>query len=192
VARAFRRRNYLIKKKFQFNFLARFVVLLVAGAAAVAGLFMYVSSNTITTGYSDSTLKVASTPSFFLVSFLLITVIVTAVMGMAGMVVFILLSHRIAGPLYRFEKVLKGISEGDLTTRVDLRKTDQLTELKEALNALLDSLDRRMSRAKDTLSEMQDLLSEKPDAETVSKLKRMMGLMREEMGHFKVSRSVKE
>jgi methyl-accepting chemotaxis protein len=191
VARSFRRKNYLIKRKFQFNFLSRFVVLLLGGSLAVAGIFMYISSNTITTGYSNSTLKVQSTPAFFFASLLFITVVVAVVIGTLGVIAFIFLSHRIAGPLYRFEKTLGDISSGNLTSRINLRKTDQLVELKEAFNILLDSLDSRMGKAGETLNEMQDLLSGKVDAETVSKLKRMAGLLKAEIGHFKVTGSSK-
>ena len=48
-----------------------------------------------------------------------------------------------------------------------------------------------MGKAGETLNEMQDLLSGKVDAETVSKLKRMAGLLKAEIGHFKVTGSSK-
>lgn len=183
----FRRRNYFIKKRFQLNFISGFLVLLLLEAALIAGLFMHVSSNTLTTGYSDAILKVQRTSDFFMVSFLLITLIVVVGMGMAGMVVFILLSHRLAGPLYRFERTLKEIEEGDLTTRVNLRRTDQIAELKEALNVLILSLDKRMGRIKIDLIELKKLLSDKSDPETIKKIDRVMDSLKEEIEHFKVS-----
>jgi methyl-accepting chemotaxis protein len=182
-----RRKNYLIKKRFQFNFLSGFVLLLVLESVFIAGLFMYVSHNTLTTGYFRSTLTIEQTPRFFLISFLLITLIVVLGMGLAGMVIFIVLSHRIAGPLYRVEKVLKEIGLGDFTTRVNLRRTDQLTELKEALNSLLEALDARMGRVKKCVEETQELLAKKNDPEMISELSSALARLRKEIDHFKVT-----
>ena len=187
-----RRKNYFIKKKFQINFISRFIILLLLESVLTIALFMYVSSDTLTAGYFYSTLTVERTPHFFFISFLLITLIVIVGIGLAGMVVFVLLSHRIAGPLYRFEKVLKEIELGDFTTRVDLRRTDQLTELKEALNTLVGSLDSRMRRMKDRLAEAQELLSKKDDPESLSKLNKVIGLLKNEIDHFKITSSAKE
>ena len=133
-----RRKNYFIKKSFQLKFLSAFVVLLILESFLVTALFMYISNNTLTTGYSNSTLRIESTPSFFFVAMIFITLIAAIGIGLAGMVIFILLSHRIAGPLHRFEKSLKDMGSGDLTFRVNLRKTDQLAELKKGLNILIE------------------------------------------------------
>jgi methyl-accepting chemotaxis protein len=162
-------------------------MLLALESLLIAGLFIYVSSDTITTGYSGSTLTVESTPDFFFVQMLFIIAIVVIGMAMAGMVVFILLSHRIAGPLYRFEKILGQIERGDLTTRVNLRKTDQLIELKDALNMFIGSLDKRMSGIKKNLEEARRLIDKKEDPAAMDKLKKTLELVKEEIGHFKVT-----
>lgn len=182
-----RRKNYFIKKKFQVNFFYKFLIALLLESLLIAGLFMYVSNNTITTGYLDSILKIERTPNFFSVSFLLITLIVVVGVGVVGLAVFILLSHRIAGPLYRFEKTLKDIESGDLTTRIDLRRTDQLTELKEALNILVNSLDKHVGRVKTNLAEMEQIISKKDDPEAISKLNKAITKLKDEIGHFKVT-----
>lgn len=187
-----RRRRYFIKKKFQTNFLVRFIILLLLESLLIAGLFMYVSSDTLTTGYFNSTLKIDRTVNFFFISFLLITLIAVVGVGIAGLIIFILLSHRIAGPLYRFEKTLERIGNGDLTTRIDLRGTDQLTELKEALNTLADSLDRRMAGIKNSLAEAQNLLAKKDDPEFNVKLKKILTHLKDEIEYFKVTSTSKD
>ncbi|MDP2922850.1 MAG: methyl-accepting chemotaxis protein [Candidatus Omnitrophota bacterium] len=186
-----RRRNYFIKKKFQVGFFYRFLILLVLEAALIVGLFMYISTDTLTTGYSNSTLTIKSTPSFFLIPFLLIILIVCVGIGIAAMIIFILLSHRIAGPLYRFEKILNEISTGDLTKRISLRKTDQLTELKEALNILMESFDQRLGRVKNNLFELRELLA-KNDPANSEKIYKAIELLKDEIDHFKVTSGSKE
>lgn len=46
----------------------------------------------------------------------------------------ILVTFRIAGPLYRFEKFLKGVARGDQFTECKIRKGDELQEFCDLLN----------------------------------------------------------
>ena len=52
----------------------------------------------------------------------------------------VLVSHRIAGPLYRFRSIFKAIAEGDLSIRAHLRKTDYLGKESDSLNEMVVSL----------------------------------------------------
>ncbi len=186
------RKNYFIKKKFQLNFLLKFVILLLVESLLIGGLFMYVSSDTITTGYLNSTLRIEKTPDFFFISLILIILITVVGIGMAAMAIFIYLSHRIAGPLYRFEDVLRDAERGDLTTRIGLRKTDELAELKESINSLLASTDSRLGRIKKYLLEMEELLSHADDPQTASKLSSKVNSIKDELAFFRVSPILKE
>src|SRR3990172_8935037 len=121
----FRRRNYFIKKKFQVDFSVKFLIIILIEAFLAAGLFLYLSKGTLTTGYFGSELKIARTYDFFLPTLLFSNLIIVGITGIIGIVALILLSHRLAGPLYRFEKVLNDISKGDLTRRFKLREKDE-------------------------------------------------------------------
>ncbi|NLO91344.1 MAG: methyl-accepting chemotaxis protein [Elusimicrobia bacterium] len=50
------------------------------------------------------------------------------------------ISHKMAGPIYKFEKSASTLCTGDLTHRIFLRKGDQLTELQGAINGMASSL----------------------------------------------------
>jgi len=182
-----RRKNYFIKKRFQLSFLYRFVILLLLEAVFIAGLLMYISSDTLTTGYHDSILTIENTPNFFLVPTILIILIVGLGIGIAGMIVFIFLSHRIAGPLYRFEQDLKEVSAGDLTKRINLRKTDQLMEIKESINMLIGLLDERIRRIKKHLLELEELVSKKDDPESVARIRKIIELLKEDIDKFRIT-----
>ena len=52
----------------------------------------------------------------------------------------ILLSHRIAGPIFRMEVFLKNMATGDFTSRLILRKGDELMSVAEGINDLGESL----------------------------------------------------
>jgi methyl-accepting chemotaxis protein len=79
----------------------------------------------------------------------------------------LLLSNKMAGPVYRFEKSARSIAGGDLTHRVRLRTGDELIDLQNEFNAMLESLHQkasqdaalaaRISRQMDDLSKASNL-----------------------------------
>ena len=54
--------------------------------------------------------------------------------------VSIFITHRIAGPVYRFKKVLAEISSGNLDISIKLRDKDDLKDLAEEFNLVIDDL----------------------------------------------------
>lgn len=147
------RKNYFIKKAYQTRFIIIFVALLVLEALLISALFLHMSGDTLTTGYSGSHFIIEKTSTFFVISFAIIIFVVAAAMGLAGILLFLFLSHRIAGPLFRFEKTLEEVSKGDLSQRINLRKTDQLKKLQDAFNKAMESLDNHAKEAKKSLEE---------------------------------------
>lgn len=87
----------------------------------------------------------------------------------------IFLSHKIAGPLYRFENVLYQITQGDLSVRCQLRKFDEAKPVAHALNLALTSLDDRLSRLKRIAKENE----QNPE--------RLASVLGEELSNFKTS-----
>lgn len=75
-------------------------------------------------------------------------------------VLSIFVTHKFAGPLYRFEEMLRRMAEGDFVQRVKLRKGDELRELEEILNRFLSHL----SSAIADLREREAAVQEKLDA----------------------------
>ncbi len=55
-------------------------------------------------------------------------------------IVSALLSHRIAGPIYHFERICREVKEGDKKARVRLREGDTMFDLAKVFNAMLDVL----------------------------------------------------
>ena len=50
-------------------------------------------------------------------------------------------SHRIAGPVYRFETMVSGLIRGDYSARIRIRKTDEFKDMARLLNELAGELD---------------------------------------------------
>ena len=90
-------------------------------------------------------------------------------------VVTVVLSHRVAGPIYSLEKSIRIIEKGNLAHRARFRKRDELTHLRDAFNAMMEALHKKVSQdrnAADTLGrEIGSLLSKNSlDPDTRSKL----------------------
>ena len=78
--------------------------------------------------------------------------------GMYLMIVLIVsavISHKMAGPIYKFEKSCQTIAEGDLTHRVYLRKGDQLTDLQNSFNEMMERIHRGFKEAEELKRQAQ-------------------------------------
>ncbi|MFA5161256.1 MAG: methyl-accepting chemotaxis protein [Elusimicrobiales bacterium] len=77
------------------------------------------------------------------------------------LIVASVVSHRMAGPVYKFEKIAALLAEGDLTRDIHLRKGDQLTELQDEFNKMAASLRAKVSgdrrRAQDAAQSLRAL-----------------------------------
>ena len=138
------RNNYFIKKGFQTKFIVQFLALIILEALCIVGLLVFISKGTLTTAYYGTHLEVERTWTFFLGRFVGITLVVAAVNILAGWEVLLQLTHRIAGPLFRFEETLEELSKGDVSRRVHLRDSDQLENIQPKMNKALENLDERM------------------------------------------------
>ena len=87
----------------------------------------------------------------------------------------IFLSHKIAGPLYRFDTVLHQMALGDLSVRCHLRKFDEANPVAQSFNRTLESLDQKISDLKKIVRE-----NERDPSRLLTRLK-------EKLSEFKTS-----
>ncbi len=160
MSELFKRRTVFINKGFQTDFSIRFLILIVIEAAMAVGLFAYLSRGTVITGYSGSELVIARTSEYFLPAALLINLIVIGLTAVAGFIVMLYSSHKLAGPLYRFEKGLEETASGDLTYRFNLRTKDQISAMADRLNGFNSRMDEKISVIKDESTLLRDELEE--------------------------------
>lgn len=107
----------------------------------------------------------------------------------------IFISHKIAGPIYRFEKQAKAIGEGDLTLKFKLRKGDELKELADTLDKMVGAL---RDKVKDVLGFLKELsdgldkLSQRVGESTeerrlISDLKTSLSQLEKDFSSFKIN-----
>lgn len=79
------------------------------------------------------------------------SIILLIVVSIAIAVLSLIYSHKIAGPIYRFEKSMDDVASGDLTCVVKLREGDQIMSIERTMCLSISSMNQRVSNIKDTL-----------------------------------------
>ncbi len=59
-----------------------------------------------------------------------------------------LMSHRVSGPVYRFERSAEAISNGDLTVRVRIREKDEMKETAATMDDTIETFKARITGLK--------------------------------------------
>jgi len=155
-----RRTHYLVNKDFQLNFILKFCSIFLVGVVISTGLIYYFTNGTLTSSFQQSKLVIKSTAQSILPSVIYTNLITLALISSASILVTLFVSHKIVGPLIRFQKEVLEIGEGNLTKRISLRRKDQIEELKNSLNQMTESLhikvltiEKRMERLVESASD---------------------------------------
>jgi signal peptidase II len=131
----FRRRKYLIVPRFQFKYLA-IIVLLIFIILLVTTQVVNITIRTTPILENLSEMEVLTVSHLIFKTILTICCIFIFIVIILGVFV----SHRIAGPLYVFDKMFNLVSQGDLTIKLKLRKGDELQKLAENFQKMVDNL----------------------------------------------------
>jgi len=75
---------------------------------------------------------------------------------LCNITVGVYLSHKIAGPLYRFVMCARELANGNLKIQVNLRKGDELRELETAFNDMTDRLRGVVRQDRQHLKDIQE------------------------------------
>jgi len=130
----FQRKTIMIKKRLQYHYMALILTsvllaFIVFGLEAIWTVSKVVNENPYLMPLLDIIKEMAPFFALKMAIYLVIVVIVSAV-----------ISHRMAGPIFKFEKSCATVAEGDLSHRVYLRQGDQLTDLQDSFNEMVGSV----------------------------------------------------
>ncbi len=130
-----KRSTIMIKKGLQYRYMAMIVFsvlvgFLIVGLEVVWNLWALLRDRpAIVQPLMDDISSMVPLALLKMAIYLVIVIIVSSV-----------ISHRMAGPIFKFEKSANTVAGGDLTHRVFLRKGDQLVELQDEFNKMLASI----------------------------------------------------
>ena len=136
---SFQRRTIFIKKGLQLRYMLLITVSVLCGLAIMA-LELTATLNDLFDAYPvlvqpiyDEFIPIISSFFYKISIYILFVIIISAI-----------LSHKMAGPVYRFEQTCKAIAKGDFSQRVHLRKGDRLQELQVEFNKMMDVVEERI------------------------------------------------
>jgi methyl-accepting chemotaxis protein len=196
----YKRGNYFINRRFQSEFILKFCALVAAGCV-VFGIVLYLMSrNTLTTSFENSRLVVKSTADYILPAMLFGGLIVGLIMAVVSSLIVMFMTHRLAGPIYSFEKYAHKIGSGELSGKLKIRKKDQFQNLVDALNAMTHNLGIGLLKVMGVSEKLDGLIEElssssnreillKEDInKVVSELKKDKNDLKKALSYFKVNR----
>ena len=144
-----RRKNRLINKRFQYKY-----ALILTGVTALAFLMFVIPSITIAPELVetlDTERQLLFTGFFALFSICSISLFIIGVV----------LTHKIAGPVFAFERCMQNLIHGKFNTELNLRENDELQELAFIFNEFKEFL---VSKERDELEALREILHEKSPA----------------------------
>ncbi|MFC1552560.1 hypothetical protein ACFL6P_08365 [Candidatus Latescibacterota bacterium] len=165
------RRWYFIKSTFNLRLLFVFLIIMVIGLCALGFLLYFMSSSELDVKLFEAHSRIMSSweilsPTIFLtiVTAFILIFIITLIMMLA-------VSHKLAGPLFKFEMVAEQIGKGNFRTNVRLRKKDKVIHLQNALENMLYNLNGKIKNFKRNylkIKKMEDDLFNAVNASTLS------------------------
>jgi len=130
----FRRRNFFIKKELQGRLIFKFFLLSLLGVVFFAFIFSLLSQDNLTITYDGQQLLIGKTPMVLFKDILTANWVFLVIVGATVTLVSMILTHRVAGPLFRFEKAFEGMTQRDLDQKIVLRLKDEAKDTAELIN----------------------------------------------------------
>jgi nitrogen fixation/metabolism regulation signal transduction histidine kinase len=151
----YRRRNVYIDKDFQTRFIVKFCALVAAGTGLAILVLYMMAQQATTVSFIDARVKVMTTADFILPLMIQTLFIVMGFVSAGAIAVTLIVSHKIAGPLFRFKQTFKELAGGNFSNHVRLRKDDQLVEVAGDFNHMITVVRAQLIDAKKALAALK-------------------------------------
>jgi methyl-accepting chemotaxis protein len=148
----FQRKTVLVKRSLQLKYIGMVFLSVLVASLIVGGDVYYSLSQVMLTECPSVTDRVVQFNAFIIAKVALYLVLM--------LLISLYVSHRFAGPIYRFEKSAQAVGSGDLTHRVSLRTGDELMELQEEFNGMVAGLQSLVQRDRNLAARLSDRVEE--------------------------------
>ena len=154
------RRTIFINKAFQGRFILGVILLILLSSFCSALLIYWIAGGDLQAQTQTAHINIANTLEHLGISIFIANVAALLIAG--GLSVFVMLysSHKIAGPLYRFEKLCEQVGDGQLDTITSLREGDQLQDMGKAFAGMVSKLRDRKSQRVVLATSLSDQLGQ--------------------------------
>ena len=150
------RKIIFIDRRFQSEFILRFVALLLIGTGVFVTAAYLILNRRLEETYYSAHYAIKSTGEVLLPALLALSGVFILVLGVAAVLITMYVSHHIAGPLFAIRRYLESVSRGDLDFEPKLRLKDQTTPLAESLARALETLNARLVAIRSAADGMRD------------------------------------
>jgi methyl-accepting chemotaxis protein len=138
------RKVIFIDKKFQAEFILKFVLLTLVGTAVFGVVAYLILDRKLDQSYYSAHMTMKSVGAILKPTLVWLSLVFAVVFGVAAMVITLYVSHHIAGPLYAIRRYLENIARGELNFEPRLRDKDQTTPLAQSLTQAMETLNQRL------------------------------------------------
>ncbi len=153
------RRRIFIKKSFQLRFmLGAFALILLSGLCS-ALLIYWITADDLQARALSAHVDIEQTTDRLGMSILIGNVVAIMVAGAVAVISVLYASHKIAGPLHRFETLCDEVGNGNLDAAPQLRENDQLQELSHSFSAMVAKLRIQRGQRSERIAELYSQLS---------------------------------
>jgi methyl-accepting chemotaxis protein len=154
------RRTVFIKKAFQGRFILNvFLVILLTGLCSALMIY-WITSGDLTAQTQTAHENIETALDHLGFSIAIANLVALLIAGIITIAMVLYASHKIAGPLYRFEKICEQIGNGNLNTVTALREGDQLQDMGKAFADMADKLRKRRDRRVELTAQLAGLLEQ--------------------------------
>jgi methyl-accepting chemotaxis protein len=134
MIKKYKRRKFFIKKDFQGKLIFSCFLFVIGSGLLFNVVLGVLSANSLTISYANQDLQLGQTPLMLVKQVLTANWFLIVIGGGFVVLASLLLSHRIAGPMYRFETTLDNMKNGCLDNTINLRDKDEGKELARKIN----------------------------------------------------------
>lgn len=152
------RRQYIIEPEFQMRFIARFCAVVAIAAVVIAACVLWLTDNSTTVTIENTHVVVKNTVDLIYPIVFQSFVIAVILSAVVVAVLTVIMTHKIAGPLYRLKVDVERIKNGDYSANFKVRSSDQLVPFAVSLAEMSASLRKKDDLLKNEVKELKSSL----------------------------------
>jgi hypothetical protein len=184
---SYKRRQYFINKEFQGKTIFSYFLLLALGSFLFVGIFSFFSANTLSIVYENYHLQLGTTPGILFKKILSTQWLFIVIGGITIIFITLHLTHRVAGPFFRFERALAEMLDHDISKNIILRQKDEGKALAQQINEFNSGLTRQLTFMDDqnykigvSAGQLETLLAQKdPSDQDTGEILRLIDTIKE-------------
>ncbi|MFQ3676306.1 MAG: HAMP domain-containing protein [Endomicrobiia bacterium] len=155
LSKLLQRKHFIIKPEIQLKYLIITIVLIIlTGIAVFSFVNLTIASSTKLENLTR--MDIAIIKDLIFKSVVSVLSIITVIVILEG----ILFLHKLTGPLFVIEKMMRMVADGDLTLKLKLRKGDELQSLAEEFQNMVDSLNKNFTEEKSKVENIKKDLND--------------------------------